>query len=281
MDNVLIALLGLIAGSFLGLCVYRLPRLQSLVKPGSRCPACGHALSWTENLPLAGFLWQRGRCRRCAAPIPWSYALVEAATAAAFLWSWRRSGGGLEFVREAFFLGCLVALAATDLELRQLPDELTLGGWAAGLAFAAWQTPTLASLSPLTPQPNLVEAVVASFGAAGLLALLGIAGYRWLRGRAGMGWGDIKMMGLLGAFLGTASVYLALCLAAVAAAVVGLLLALQVLSKRLRQRRGWRRAWAGTAVYIARSPIPFGVFLAAGGALALAWGPQLWHWLVL
>ena len=272
MPTLLIAVFGLIAGSFLTVCVHRLPRGRSLVRPGSRCPACGHPLGPGENLPLLSFLWQRGRCRVCATPIGWRYPLLELATAAAFVWSWQHTGGGAEFVREAFFLACLLALAATDLDCRQLPDELTLGGWAVGLGFAALAAPTRAA----APQPGWAEAAAASLGGAGLLALVGIVAYRRLRGREGMGAGDVKMMGLLGAFLGLASGYMALLLASLAGAAAGLLLAAAVFAQRLRRGRGWRRARASTALYIARGPIPFGVFLAAGGAAALAWGPRLW-----
>ncbi|HUX68238.1 MAG TPA: prepilin peptidase [Terriglobales bacterium] len=272
MPTLLIAVFGLVAGSFLSLCVHRLPLGRSLVRPGSRCPACGHPLGPLENLPLLGFLWLRGRCRACAAAIGWRYPLLELAAAAAFVWSWRRTGGGAEFVREAFFLACLLALAATDLDCRQLPDEFTLGGWAVGLGFAA----AAGGAAGGAPQPGLLQAALASFGGAGLLALVGIFAYRRLRGRPGMGAGDVKMMGLLGAFLGLASAYLALLLASLAAAAVGLLLALAVLLGRRRRGRSWRRARASASVYIARGPIPFGVFLAAAAAAALAWGPRLW-----
>ncbi|MGH9481296.1 MAG: prepilin peptidase, partial [Terriglobales bacterium] len=212
----------------------------------------------------------QGRCRGCRARIPWRYPLLELGTAAAFVWAWRRTGGGGEFVREAFFLACLLALAATDLDCRQLPDELTLGGWCVGLAFAMW-APAAGGLA----RPGLLQATVASLGGAGVLALVALAYQRW-RGRMGLGWGDVKMIGMLGAFLGLGGSYLALLAASVAAAVAGLALAGGVLLRRRWQGRTWRRALQAASVYIARGPIPLGAFLAAAGAAALAWAPALW-----
>ncbi len=263
MTTALILLCGLLAGSFLAVCAYRLPRGLSLVRPGSRCPACGHPLAAWDNVPLVSYALLRGRCRACRAPIAWRDPLLEAAAAATFYWSWRRTSGGVEFIREAFLLGALLALAAADWETRQLPDEITLGGWAVGLALAA-------------AGPGFVPALAASFGGAGLAALVGLGYLRW-RGREGLGWGDVKMIGMLGAFLGFGSGVVALFLGSLAAAAAGLLLAGAVLLQRRRRGASWRRARQATAVFLARGALPLGVFLAAGGAAALAWGPALWR----
>lgn len=262
---ILIIAFGLIAGSFLGLCAYRLPRGQSLARPGSRCPACAHALGASENIPLLSFAWQGGKCRTCRRAIPWRYPAIEMAVAAAFAWSWTRTASSGEFMREAFFFACLATLIATDLESRQLPDEITLGGWAVGLIFAG-----------LGIGPSLLTAAWASAIGAGSLALVGVAYQRW-RGREGMGWGDIKMLGMMGAFLGLESGAVALALAAVAASAAGLLQASGVLIARLRRGDGWVRARAATALFLSRGALPFGVFLAGGAAAALAWGPALWR----
>ncbi|MGH9485980.1 MAG: prepilin peptidase [Terriglobales bacterium] len=259
----LIIVFGLVAGSFLGLCADRLPQGQSVVRPGSRCPHCERPLEAWENVPVAAFAWLRGRCRSCRKAIGWPEPAIEIAAAAAFYWSWRRSGGGIEFVREAFFLGCLITLAVTDWRTRQLPDEITLGGWVTGLVLAVWSG------------PGLETALAGSVVGAGGLALVGWIYYR-LRGRMGLGWGDVKMLGLLGAFLGLGGMLAALLVGCVSGAIVGVAQSGRVLALQRQRGRSWARARATAALW----PLPFGVFLALGGAVALAWGPWLWRaWL--
>ena len=258
---------GLLAGSFLGVCAERLPQRRSVVSPGSRCPACQRPLSPAENLPLLGYLWLRGRCRACHSPIPIRDLWIEAGAGLAFAWAWFVAGPGIEFVRLAFFLACLLTLAATDIEFRQLPDELTLGGWLAGLALAAWVHPGAFGAA----QPGLASALTASFGGAGLLAAVGLGYQRW-RGREGLGWGDVKMTGLLGAFLGVQALLTALLLASVAGALVGLGQAGAILLNRRHRGRSWRQARASSAVFLARAALPFGLFLAIGAAAALTAG---------
>ncbi|HET9785105.1 MAG TPA: A24 family peptidase, partial [Terriglobales bacterium] len=256
----LILVFGLVTGSFLALAAARLPAGESVLAPASHCPHCGRPLHFWENLPLLPWLLLRGRCRTCRAFIGWREPLLELATAAAFYWSWRRHAGGLEFIREAFFLGCLLTLAAADWQTRQLPDEITLGGWATGLVFS------------LFTAPGWRSALLAGFGAAAALALLGWL-YRRLRGREGVGWGDVKMLGFLGTFLGLRGVLVTIFAASVAGAVAGIVMA-AMLALRQRQRgRSWQRARATAAFW----PLPFGVFLAAAAALALPWTPLLWH----
>ncbi|MGH9468499.1 MAG: prepilin peptidase, partial [Terriglobales bacterium] len=219
----LIAIFGLVAGSFLGLCADRLPQGLSVIHPGSRCPHCRRSLQAWENVPVAAFAWLRGRCRSCGAFIGWPEPLIEIAAAAAFYWAWTRSGGG-EFVREAFFLGCLIALAASDWRTRQLPDEITLGGWAAGLVFALWGG------------PGITQALLASFAGAGGLALLGWIYFR-LRHRVGVGWGDIKMLGMLGAFLGVPGMLVALLVGCLSGAAAGLIQGAGLLAAQRRRGR--------------------------------------------
>ncbi|MGH9477350.1 MAG: prepilin peptidase [Terriglobales bacterium] len=256
----IIIVLGLVAGSFLGLCAERLPEGLSVVHPGSRCPQCLRPLSAWENVPLAAFAWLRGRCRSCGARIGWPTPAMELAAALAFYWSWRRTGGGLEFVREAFFLGCLITLATTDARTRLLPDEITLGGWACGLVLAVWSG------------PGWRGALAASLVGAGGLALIGWL-YLRLRGRMGVGWGDVKMVGLLGAFLGGLGLLMALLVGCVSGAAAGIVQGGVVLGEQRRRGRSWARARATAALW----PLPFGVFLALGAVVALGWGPALWR----
>ncbi|HXE32249.1 MAG TPA: prepilin peptidase [Terriglobales bacterium] len=258
---------GLVTGSFLTLCAYRLPRGMSVVRPGSRCPQCQHPLGAGDNLPVAGYLLLRGRCRYCRRSIAPRYLLLELGTGLAFLWSWERRGPGWGFVQGAFFLACLLLLAATDLESRQLPDEVTLAGWLVGLIFAA-------RLSP-GPGPALLTSGIASGG----LALVALVFLR-VRGREGMGWGDIKMVGLLGAFLGARGTIVAVFVGSVSAALAGIVQSAAVFLGRRRRGRSWTQARRATALFMGRAALPFGVFLAAGAVIAWAWTPQLWRaWL--
>lgn len=256
----LIVIFGLVAGSFLALAAERLPQGLSVVSPPSHCPHCARPLRAWENVPLAAFAWQGGRCRSCRARIPWADPVVEIAAAVAFYWSWRRTGGGVEFVREAFFLGCLIVLAASDWSARQLPDEITFGGWAAGLVLSIWSG------------PGFLPALVASFAGAGGLALVGWI-YLRLRGRMGVGWGDVKMLGFLGAFLGAGSMLAALLIGCVLGALVGIVQGGRLIAMQRARGRSWARARATAAFW----PLPLGLFLAIGGAIALAWTPAVWR----
>src|SRR6185437_9817557 len=258
-----IAMWGLVGGSFLALAADRLPRGESVVAPASRCSHCLRPLRALENVPLLSWLLLRGRCRSCRMAIGWREPLLELATAAAFVWAWQHSGGGVEFIRQAFFLGCLLVLAATDWQTRQLPDEITLGGWAVGLIFSLWTAPGWRS------------ALLAGGGAAAGLALLGWT-YQKLRGRAGVGWGDVKMLGFLGAFLGLRGMAITLFMASIAAALAGVVVAVALTLRQRSRGRSWSRARATAAFW----PLPYGVFLAAAAAAALAFTPALWRlWL--
>ncbi|MGH9518007.1 MAG: prepilin peptidase [Terriglobales bacterium] len=269
MSLALMILFGLVGGSFLGLGSYRLPRGLSVVRPGSRCPGCERGLPGWENIPLLSFVLQRGRCRGCGQEISWRYPLMEAGVAAAFGWSWQAAGGDLWFcVRSAFFLACLLALAATDWESRQLPDEITLGAWAVGLAMAAH-----------VGRVELLAALVASCGGAGLLAVVGV-GYMRVRGLEGLGWGDVKMVGMLGAFLGIEGTIVTVLLASLAGAAVGGAQGLAVLLQRRGRGRSWKQARARAGVSLSRAGLPLGVFLAAAGAVIWLSGGAMWRgWL--
>ncbi|HEY7856648.1 MAG TPA: prepilin peptidase [Terriglobales bacterium] len=260
------AAFGLVAGSFLGLCAWRLPRGESVAGPPSRCTACRRRLRASENVPLFSFALQRGCCRGCGAAIGWRYPALEIACAAAFAacWlGWGAAGDERGFIRAAFFAACLLALAVCDAECRQLPDEITLGGWAVGLALASWA-------GALTP------ALAASFGGAGVLAAVGL-GYQRARRREGLGWGDVKMVGLLGAFLGFEGMFVAVLLGSLAAAVVGVAQMLGVTMARRRRGQSWRRARAAAATYLTTASLPLGVYLAAGAGIALARGASMWR----
>jgi leader peptidase (prepilin peptidase) / N-methyltransferase len=241
------ALFGLIAGSYLNVVIHRLPRGVSTVLPRSACPACGAAIRARDNLPLLSFVLLRGRCRACGAAIGWRYPLVELATALLWVSCLERFGLTLVALAGALF-GCLmIALGLIDLEHLILPDRLTLPGIAAGLA-----------LSPWLPWSGIRQALAgALLGAAVLLAVW--AGWYLWRQEEGMGLGDVKMLALIGAFLGWKGALVALFFASLGGAIVGLAL-----------------IWRGGAGL--RSKLPFGSFLALGGLVALFAGPQIAAW---
>lgn len=269
-------LLGLLAGSFLNVCIYRLPRGISLVRPRSRCPNCGHAVSAWENIPVLSYVLLGGRCRGCRNAISIRYPLVEALTGAAFYFSYQRYGATPEFLRFVFFLVAILALICTDYDWHQLPDEITLSGLVVGLVFAV-----------------AVRGSAVSPGAAVAGALLGGGslwavgeGYFRLRGRQGMGLGDVKMMAFVGAFLGWQRTLTTIVLGALAGSVVGLLLMGMVFARRAVRGRHKGHSWARAAsqarasvgAFFSRHAIPFGVFLGAMAVVSWLWGQGLWVW---
>jgi len=215
------AAVGAITGSFANVCIHRLPRGESVVRPASRCPSCGAGIAWHDNVPVLSWLVLGGRCRTCRAPISPRYPLVEAAgsaifLAAALLWGPTPVAAG----------GALLALAGlilvfTDLETRTLPDEVTLGTLALGLLVAAVRDRT--ATGPGAPfwaaHGHLVEAALGAAVGAAFLELVRRA-YAALRGQEGMGGGDVKMLAMAGAFTGPAGVFLTLFFASLAGTLV-------------------------------------------------------------
>jgi leader peptidase (prepilin peptidase) / N-methyltransferase len=239
-----VAAFGLIVGSYLNVVIHRLPREESTVLPRSRCPHCGAQLSALDNIPLLSFLILRGRCRHCRAPISWRYPLVEAATATLFVACLEVFGLSWHALVAAAFGCLLIALAGIDKEHFLLPDALTLPGLAAGL---------LVSL-----RADWIDWRQALLGAAiggGGLWLLAQAWWL-LRKEEGMGLGDVKMLAMVGAFLGWQGVLVTVFLGSLAGALVGLAL---IAVGRLDLG----------------SRLPFGVFLAGGAMVALFAGPLL------
>ena len=243
---VLVGTLGAVVGSFLNVVIHRLPRGQSLVRPPSRCPSCGGRIRPWHNVPVVGFLVLRGRCRDCGAPISPRYPLVEALTAALAVGLWARCGPTAQFAAYFVFLAGLVAVTFIDLDHRIIPDSLSLGGVAAGIA--------VSSITGLGWAQSLLGALTG----AGLLLAVAL-GYRWITGREGMGLGDVKLLGAIGAFLGWKAVLFTVFLSSVAGAAVGL---------------GWM-ALRGRDM---RVEIPYGPFLALGAGVYVFWGPGLIRW---
>ena len=238
------AVIGLMVGSFLNVVIHRLPRGESIVISRSRCPFCHRQLSPLENIPLISFLFLRGRCRSCHAPISWRYPLVELLTSVLFVLCVVRFGPTPEAAVAALFCAILVALAGIDVSYFLLPDKITLPGIAVGVALQAW-----------LPRTSLLDALLGILVGAGLL-ILTINVWYWLRNEEGMGLGDVNMLAMVGAFLGWSGVLVTLFAGALAGATVGLGL-------MATKKMGFR------------SKLPFGAFLAAGALAALFWGEEL------
>lgn len=262
MDQILFlalaAVLGLVLGSFATCAAHRLGTGGSVTSPArSYCPACDHTLTWRENIPLAGWLLQGGRCRFCRAKIPLRYPLAELASCAFALAAAYVFGPGWHFLAAVGFGTLLLVLSLIDLATFLLPDVLTLPG--AGAAFLA---------STLLPRQHTLGI---GWQAALLGALIGGGGlwllawtYRRLRGVDGLGLGDAKLMLLTGALLGPVAVPLTLFAGAVLALPAGLLAA--------RRPQG---AGSGAGLLTA---LPFGPFLCVGAAAYLLAGPQILRW---
>jgi leader peptidase (prepilin peptidase)/N-methyltransferase len=235
---------GLVLGSFLNVVIYRLPRGMSLVRPGSHCPACGAAVRWFDNVPVLSYLLLGARCRVCRATISPRYPLVELATGILAVAVVARFGLTLPGLESMLLVMLLLPLALIDLEHHLLPDVLTLPGIALGLGGSL-----AGGLVPLVD--SLIGALI---GAAVPYAVIVV--YRWLRGVEGMGLGDVKLLAMIGAFLGWQGVLLTLGLAASAGALLGLTL--------IALGRGKRD-----------TELPFGTFLAGAATVVLFAGGTL------
>ncbi|WP_028537168.1 prepilin peptidase [Paludibacterium yongneupense] len=251
----LAAVLGLMAGSFLNVVVYRLPRMgeanarYNLAWPPSHCPQCRERLRAWQIVPVLSFLLLRGRCAYCGVAISWRYPLIELLAALAFVVVAWRAPMPLELCAGWILSAVLLALAAIDWREQVLPDALTLPLLWAGLL-----------LNPFLARVPLYEAVT---GAAAGYAVLWLVywGFRLATGREGLGYGDFKLLAALGAWLGWHALPLVILLSSMAGVVVGGLLMV-----RSQLKLG--------------QPMPFGPFLAVAGWLAWVWGDAImsWYW---
>jgi leader peptidase (prepilin peptidase)/N-methyltransferase len=239
---------GAVVGSFLNVCIYRLPRRESVAFPASHCPRCGRQLSWFDNVPIASYLALRGRCRTCAARISIRYPIIEAITALMFLLGWWTYGPGILLVSRLVFGCALIVLFAIDLEHHLLPNTITLPGIVVGFLFACFTEPGWLS--------SLIGIAV---GGGALWAVA--EGYYRLRHEDGLGMGDVKMLSMIGAFIGWKLTLLSLMLASVSGSVIGLFMI-------VTRRGGLKYA------------LPFGTFLALGAAAAVTVGPRLLNWYI-
>jgi leader peptidase (prepilin peptidase)/N-methyltransferase len=235
-------ILGLIVGSFLNVCIHRLPINESLITPASRCPSCRQPVRWWDNIPVISFLILRGRCRDCGQPISWRYPLVELANGIGYgLLVWQ-FGLGLPTAVYAVLYSSLLVITFIDLDHQIIPDRITLPGMVVGLAASS-------VILPL----GFVNALIGLLLGGGLF--YGVAA----ASRGGMGGGDIKLIAMIGAFLGWKQALLTIFIGALTGSVIGLFL--MVFKGKSRKH-----------------PVPFGPFLSLGAVVSLFAGPAIWNW---
>ena len=249
---ILSLLLGLVVGSFLNVCIHRLPKDESIVRPASRCPLCGVPIRWYDNIPLLSFLLLRGRCRGCGSRIGWRYPVVEALTGSLFLLTVSHFGFGARSIFLLIFISGLVVVTCIDLDHQIIPHAVTQLGIPLGL---------VGSLITRDPSPR--DAAAGTLIGAGLVYLVAVYAEVAFQ-KESMGGGDVNLLAMIGAFLGWKQVFFSFFLAVTAGACLSLgLVATGVLSRKDR--------------------IPFGPFMALGAIVALFWGDGLidWYWRLL
>lgn len=249
-----VALAGAIIGSFLNVCIHRLPLGESVVSPPSHCGSCQTPIRWYDNLPVISYVVLRGRCRSCGASYSPRYLMVELITALLAVGVWAQCGPGLRGLGMFFFACALLVVTYVDLDHRIIPNLVTLPGIVVGLALAFVAPPPGAG-GPLT---SLVDSLLGLLVGGGILWTVAWS-YELLAGREGMGGGDIKLLAMIGTFLGWKSVLLTLLLASFIGSFIGIAI-------MVARREDTRLA------------IPFGPFLAMGALVALFFGSSLVSW---
>lgn len=258
MEALLAGIFGLLIGSFLNVCIHRWPRDLSVVSPRSACPECSTPIAWYDNIPVVSYAVLRARCRHCRARISWRYPVVELLTGLCFAYIVYRAGLTPMAAKYCIFSAILLALIFSDLETLLLPDELTIGGFAIGLAFAFFiPVPDstfrlIATLLDYDPGPRAGMLGEALFGALLPAGMLWFGGWLFekLRHKEGLGFGDVKMLGTIGIFLGLRGTLFTIVLGSIAGSIVGL-----AFIKLTRK---------DAASY----PLPFGSFLGAAALFA-------------
>jgi len=239
-------LLGAVIGSFLNVCIHRLPLNESLLWPGSRCPRCRAAIHWYDNIPLLSYLWLRGRCRNCGRRISWRYPLVEALNAVGYgLIVWRFGFGKTALVYLLLWSALLV-VSFIDLDHMIIPDRITVPGIALGLVVGTLLL------------PHWWDSILGLLVGGGLLYFIAWVS-PYLFGKEGMGGGDIKLLAMIGAFLGWKPAILTIFFGGVLGAVVGL----SLMAVRVIRREAY---------------LPFGPFLSLGAVVVMLYGREIMDW---
>ncbi|HUK36277.1 MAG TPA: prepilin peptidase [Vicinamibacterales bacterium] len=249
--------LGAIVGSFLNVVIYRYPREESIVFPGSHCPHCNAAIGWYDNIPILSYIVLGARCRRCKAPISPRYPLVELANALFYLAIFLQTGPTVAFLLVAAIVSMTIALIYIDADIQILPDVIDLPGIAIGIAIAALGAMPVDAM--LSTASTLRDSIIGAAAGAGVLIVIAES-YKLIRRVEGMGYGDVKMLAMIGAVVGWRWLFTSVLFASIAGAAVGLAAA-------ARSRAGLRTA------------LPFGVFLGFALLVILFFGAILVQWL--
>ncbi len=289
---------GLAFGSFLNVCIFRLPRGLSVVTPRSACPKCQQQIAFYDNLPVLSWLILAGRCRHCKEKISPRYLTIELLTGLLFLACYWYFGLTLSTLKYCVFAFLLLGLIFTDAETKLLPDKLTLPGIALGLVFSL-----LVPVNDLASQflPGMMNLPFSGDVSARFLSLLdsllgaalgasfiygaGAIYLRW-RGAEGMGFGDVKLMAMVGAFLGMKLTVFTIFTASLAGSVCGLTTVFVVWLKRTHRfmktlanaQAARRRGWQSAQVVYRHYQMPFGVFLGSMALVAFFFGDRFLHW---
>jgi leader peptidase (prepilin peptidase)/N-methyltransferase len=293
-----IFVLGLSFGSFLNVCIYRLPLDMSVVTPRSACPGCKQPIAFYDNMPVISWLLLRGRCRHCKARISARYLFIELLTAALFLGCYAYGGLTLAALKYCIFGYLLLGLIFTDAETKLLPDKLTLTGLALGILLsllvpvhdiASQFLPGLLNL-PFSADIgarlfSLLDSLLGAALGASFIYGAGVAYLRW-RGTEGMGFGDVKLMAMVGAFLGIKLTVLTIFAASLVGSLFGLSTVLVVWIKRTHRfarrfasmQAARRRGWQSAQMVYRHYQMPFGVFLGSMALVSLFVGNQFLNW---
>ena len=264
----IIFVFGLIIGSFLNVCILRIPVAESVVLPPSHCPSCGMPIKPYDNIPVVSWLVLAGRCRKCKARISAMYPMVELGTGLLFLACYLAFGIKAEALKWAIFAALLIVLTITDLRERILPDKVNFVGFGLGLLLslftrpvdgtALWLANHLFTYPPPEAALSFADALIGAGVASGLLWLVA-EGYFRARGREGMGLGDVKMMAMAGAFLGLQRALLTILLGSLLGSIIGI--AVIAIGRKGRDFE-----------------LPFGTFLGAGAMLVVFFGSPALDW---
>jgi len=292
-----VVLFGLIFGSFLNVCIYRLPRDLSVVTPRSACPVCKQPIALYDNVPVLSWFILQGRCRHCKTPISARYLVIEVMNAALWLACYWHFGATLATLKFCTLSFLLLGLIFTDAETKLLPNKLTLTGLALGVIFsvivpvndlAAQFLPGVMDLpfsgEMTTRLLSLLDALAGAAVGASFIYGAGAIYLKW-RGAEGMGLGDVKLMAMVGAFLGMKLTVLTIFTASVAGSLFGVATMLVVwlkrtqrFMKRLAGAAARRRAWQSAQVVYRSYQMPFGVFLGSMAMFAFFFGNRILRW---
>ena len=238
---------GALIGSFLNVCIFRLPKAESIVWPGSHCPHCKNPIKFYDNIPLISYILLKGRCPHCHSPISFQYPLIEGITALGSLILFMKFGPSLSYLIYFSFVAALIVITVIDLHHQIIPDVISLPGIGVGL---------LASL--IIPQITFLNSLIGILLGGGSLFLVATV-YQWLFKREGMGGGDIKLLAMIGAFLGWKAVILTILLSSLIGSITGIII-------MVLKGKDFKYA------------IPFGPFLSLGAVISLFYGENLIRW---